>query len=106
MIVRTASLAALLTVVPLVGVTPASATTDGTGSPTFTYEPADRGTGDPDGGRDRESGPAEDEIPPDPCPTEMWSVPIEIEGLACVMLLPKESEAPEGEEPALVPVRR
>lgn len=24
------------------------------------------------------------------CPTDLWTIPLEIEGLACVLLLPKE----------------
>ena len=117
---RTSSLAALLSAVPLAlaGTMPASAATlDETIITTSVsaYEPQDRGMGDRDRGtRDRDRGqaeepgatdPAEEETPPDPCPTEMWTIPVEVEGLLCVMALPK-AEEPPAEEPAPAPVSR
>ena len=116
---RTSCLAALLGVVPLalVGTMPASAApaADAISTEVATSEPQDRGMGDRDRGtRDRDRGqaeepgttdPAEEETPPDPCPTEMWTIPVEVEGLLCVMALPK-AEEPPAEEPAPAPVSR
>lgn len=39
-----------------------------------------------DGSDDGDSGD-DDEL--DICPTEAWAIPIEIEGLACILLLPR-----------------
>src|SRR5918992_3518914 len=47
---------------------------------------------DPDAEEERaeeERAKAEAE-PPVPCPEEFWTVPLQIEGLACVLLLPKD----------------
>jgi hypothetical protein len=45
-------------------------------------------------------GPADqNEEQKDNCPTELWTIPLEVKGLACVLLLPKPEE-PEGEESA------
>lgn len=35
---------------------------------------------------------------PEPCPQDMWSVPLEVEGLACVLLLPKDSGGKKDEK--------
>lgn len=50
-------------------------------------DPDDR---DGDGRSDRQA-----EAQPLPCPTHQWNVPVEIEGLACILLLPKEAPADE-----------
>ena len=34
-------------------------------------------------------GPKKNDEPPNNCPTTMWTVPLEIKGLACILLLPK-----------------
>ena len=57
-----------------------------------TVAPADRGIEPAD--RSDEDGDEADEAP-DNCPTELWTVPLEIEGLACVLLLAKDEEAAE-----------
>jgi hypothetical protein len=41
-------------------------------------------------------GPQKKEEPPKNCPTEMWTIPLEIKGLACILLLPKP-EKKDGE---------
>ena len=52
------------------------------------------------GERDRGQTPAPEEgasEPADECPTEVWSVPIEIKGLACLLIAKKPpEEAPAG----------
>jgi hypothetical protein len=51
--------------------------------------------GDPDGPA------ANNQEPKDNCPTELWTVPLEVKGLACILLLPKpEKQGAEGEEAA------
>ena len=80
-----AALTALATLPVLAGAAPAGAS-DTVVKPA----PMSRGNddGDPDG-PDRERQ--------DNCPTELWTVPLEIKGLACILLLPKPERA-EGEE--------
>lgn len=57
--------------------------------------PADRGI-DPDD-RDGDGRPDKEEEPEQlACPTELWNIPVEIDGLACILLLPKET--PDEEE--------
>lgn len=41
-------------------------------------------------------GPKKKEEPPSNCPTTKWTIPLEIKGLACVLLLPKPEK--QGEE--------
>ena len=51
------------------------------------------------GERERNQTPAPEEgsEPADECPTEVWSVPIEIKGVACILLLKKPpEETPSG----------
>ncbi len=43
-------------------------------------------------------GPSVQEEPADNCPTELWTIPLEIKGLACILLLPKPERPDEGEE--------
>jgi hypothetical protein len=51
-----------------------------------------RGQTPPDG----TGGEAGSEEAVDDCPTELWTIPLEIKGLACILVLGK----PAGEEPA------
>jgi len=34
----------------------------------------------------------QDEQPPNNCPTKQWTVPLELKGLACLLLLPKPEQ--------------
>ena len=79
------ALTALAAMPVLAGAAPAGASGDVV-KPT----PAARGNdnGDPDGPSRQEKK--------DNCPTDLWTVPIEVKGLACILLLPKPEKA-EGE---------
>jgi hypothetical protein len=46
--------------------------------------------GDDDG--DPEGPDAQDDAPIDECPTEQWTLPLELKGLACILLLPKPEQ--------------
>ena len=92
-----------------------ASTAEGADRPAM-YEPSDRGTGDRDRGdrgRGQAEPPAEEEAqtpeqPSDPCPTEQWTIPIEIRGLLCALILEKRQEdkpAPEEPAPAPAPAR-
>jgi hypothetical protein len=54
--------------------------------------PASRGgdNGDPDGPDAKKAGKQ------DNCPTEGWTVPLELKGLACILLLPKPENGEGG----------
>lgn len=85
---------------------PASAVS---GDPNFTtsvleshHPPAARGRGEREPARrgDRERGqaptdPTEEEAE-DPCPTQRWTIPLEIEGVLCLLVV----ESPEEQVPA------
>lgn len=76
----------------------AGAASDGTpGATVITLAPADRGIEPAD--RSDEDGDEAEEAP-DNCPTELWTIPLEIENLACVLLLAKDSEEAGGGTPA------
>jgi anaerobic selenocysteine-containing dehydrogenase len=84
-----AALTALATLPVLAGAVPAGAS-----SAVVTPGPASRGgpgekPGDP-------KGPKKAEEPPNNCPTAQWTVPLEVKGLACILLLPKP-EKKEGD---------
>jgi hypothetical protein len=59
--------------------------------------PAARGPkpGEPGGG---DKGSAEKEKQKSTCPTELWNIPIEIKGLACILLLPKNPPPPPDDQ--------
>ncbi|HEV7864436.1 MAG TPA: hypothetical protein VGR20_17135 [Acidimicrobiia bacterium] len=86
-----AALTALATLPVLAGITPAGAS----GTVVKPVVPAARGGGPGDGSGDPR-GPQKKEEPPKNCPTEMWTIPLEIKGLACILLLPKP-EKKDGE---------
>jgi hypothetical protein len=65
--------------------------------------PRDRG-GDPGGG-DQDARREEKKPKQEPCPEELWTIPIQIEGLACILLFPKKEE-PEEPAPPEDPRRR
>ena len=81
------SLAALtaLATVPVLAGTPA-------GASGAIVSPTSRGedNGDP------EAADADDAQPVDTCPTKQWTVPLELKGLACILLLPKPEPGGEG----------
>lgn len=89
---------------------PAAAAFDTGDKPQF--QPYDRGAAREPGNRDREPGQSppetsestEDE-PEDPCPTQRWTIPLEIEGLLCVLVLeiPEEEPAPSSVASAAKP---
>jgi hypothetical protein len=83
-----AALTAFATLPVLASVAPAGAS-----SAFVSPSPASRGgdNGDPDGPE------AQDKEPVDNCPTKQWTVPLELKGLACILLLPKPEPGAEGE---------
>lgn len=91
---RRSSCVALLALVSLVAtVGPASAFQDGGG----TYVPAARGSQDPDN-PDSSSSEAKKKPKQEPCPQELWTIALPVEGLACVLLLPKSDPPGEGKD--------
>jgi hypothetical protein len=78
-----AALTALATLPVLAG-TPAGATG-------AIVSPTARGddNGDPEGPS------VQEEEAPNNCPTEMWTIPLEVKGLACILLLPKPEKGDE-----------
>ncbi|HYH48543.1 MAG TPA: hypothetical protein VEG38_03245 [Acidimicrobiia bacterium] len=83
-----AALMALATLPALAGTAPAGAS--------GTVSPAARGADD---NGDPEPAANHEEAEQDDCPTELWTVPLEIKGLVCILILPK-SEEEGGEEAA------
>ena len=83
-----ATLIALATLPALAGTTPAGAS--------GAVSPAARG-GDDNG--DPEPAATHEDEEQDDCPTELWTVPLEIKGLVCILILPK-SEEEDSEEAA------
>ncbi len=83
-----AALTALATLPVLSGATPAGAS-----GAVLTPSPMARGNDDghPEGPHD--NGRHEEQ---NNCPTELWTIPLEVKGLACILLLPKPEK--EGEE--------
>jgi hypothetical protein len=81
-----AALTAFATLPVLAGVAPA-------GASSAAVTPASRGgdNGDPEG----PDAKKKDE-PVDNCPTKQWTVPLELKGLACLLLLPKPEPGGEG----------
>jgi hypothetical protein len=85
-----AALTALATLPVLGGAVPAGAS-----GAVLKPTPAARGNdnGDPEGPRGRNN-----EEPKDNCPTELWTIPLEIKGLTCILLLPKPEKQDQGDE--------
>ena len=83
-----AALTALTTLPLLTGAAPAGAS-----GAVFTPGPTSRGgdTGDPEPQQEEETHQEQQN-----CPTEMWTIPLEIKGLACLLLLPKPPEEDGG----------
>jgi hypothetical protein len=57
--------------------------------------PSNRGrdNGDPNG----PDAKKQNKEPVDNCPTKQWTIPLELKGLACLLLLPKPEPGSEGE---------
>jgi hypothetical protein len=83
-----AALTALATLPVLSGSAPAGAS-----GAVVTPSPSSRGNddGDPEG----PNAQKKNNEPVDNCPNQLWTIPLEIKGLACILLLPKP-EPPEG----------
>lgn len=73
---------------PVLAATPA-------GASSAVMKPAARG-GDDNG--DPEGPAAANQEQKDNCPTELWTVPLEVKGLACILLLPKPEKQDQGGE--------
>lgn len=87
-----AALTAFATLPVLAGAAPAGASRAATNP-----SPLARGggeNGDPDGPS------AKNQEEKDNCPTELWTVPLEVKGLACILLLPKPEKQNGGDEEA------
>ena len=82
-----AALTALATMPLLSGATPASASG-------AIVSPASRGKDNGDPVQGEESTDADE--PVDNCPTKQWTVPLELKGLACLLLLPKPEPGGDG----------
>jgi hypothetical protein len=84
-----AALTAIATLPMLAGAAPAGAS-----RAAIAPSPASRGedNGDPEG-----PGAKKNKEPVDNCPTKQWTVPLELKGLACLLLLPKPEPGNEGE---------
>ena len=82
-----AALTAFATLPVLAGVAPA-------GASSAVVTPASRGgdNGDPEGPNAKKNNE-----PVDNCPTKQWTIPLELKGLACLLLLPKPEPGSEGE---------
>jgi hypothetical protein len=77
-----AALTALATMPVLIEAAPA-------GASGAVVQPASRG-------RNGHSGDRKAEQPQNNCPTTLWTVPLEIKGLACLLLLPKPEKQGQG----------
>ena len=82
-----AALTALATLPVLAGAAPA-------GASGAVMKPAPASRGRSGGSGDRSSKKAEQ--PPNNCPTTLWTIPLEINGLACLLLLPKPEKQGDG----------
>lgn len=80
-----AALTALATMPVLAGAAPAGAS-----GAVVTPSSRGRDNGDPNG-PNRNAKKSQEE--PKNCPTEMWTIPLEVKGLACLLLLPKPEKS-------------
>jgi hypothetical protein len=82
-----AALTALATMPVLSGAAPA-------GASGAVVTPSSRGgdNGDPEG----PDAKKKNDEPENPCPTKQWTIPLELKGLACLLLLPKPEPGGEG----------
>jgi hypothetical protein len=84
-----AALTAFATLPVLAGAAPAGA------SSVMKPSPLARGGGE---NGDPEGPSAKNKEQKDNCPTELWTVPLEVKGLACILLLPKPEKQDQGGE--------
>ena len=86
-----AALTAMATM-PLLAAAPAGAS-----GAVMKPSPSSRGrdNGDPNG---PDAKKKKENQPVDNCPTKQWTIPLELKGLACLLLLPKPEPGPGGEE--------
>ena len=82
-----AALTALASMPVLIGTVPA-------GASGAVVSPSSRGNdnGDPEGPKAKKKN----DEPENPCPTKQWTIPLELKGLACLLLLPKPEPGGEG----------
>jgi hypothetical protein len=87
-----AALTAMATMPLLAGAAPAGAS-----GAVMKPAPSSRGkdNGDPNGPDGKQQ--KKEAEPPKNCPTEMWTIPLEVKGLACLLLLPKPEKQGDGE---------
>ena len=83
-----AVLTALATMPVLAGAAPAGAS-----GAVVTPSSRGRDNGDPQGPKAKEKKANE---PENNCPTKQWTIPLELKGLACLLLLPKPEPGSEG----------
>jgi|SRR3954468_2499560 hypothetical protein len=89
-----AALTAMATMPLLAGAAPAGAS-----GAVMKPAPSSRGNdnGDPEGPDNNKQQKKQTEEQKN-CPTEMWTIPLEVKGLACLLLLPKpEKQGDQGE---------
>jgi hypothetical protein len=80
-----AALTAVATLPLLAGAAPVGAS----GAVVQPVVPASRGGGPGNGSGDPKGPQKKSEEPPNNCPTAQWTIPLEVKGLACILLLPK-----------------
>ncbi|MGH9000680.1 MAG: hypothetical protein ACRDY7_14975 [Acidimicrobiia bacterium] len=55
-----------------------------------------RGPGEGDSPEEEETDEATQQ---EPCPQDLWTIPLEVEGLACILLIPKDEGAGSEDAP-------
>ena len=80
-----AALTALATLPVLSGAAPAGASS----AVIKPVVPASRGNDGDNGSPEGPDGKKKNKEPVDNCPTKQWTIPLELKGLACLLLLPK-----------------
>ena len=76
----------------------AGATVDPGGAYVPTARAEDPGDSEDDGGKAERTRKGQKAEEPENCPQELWVIALPVEGLACVLLLPKPLEEEEEEE--------
>lgn len=60
-------------------------------------KPAPESRGDDNGDPNGPDAKKKNKEPVDNCPTKQWTIPLELKGLACLLLLPKPEPGSEGD---------